>query len=47
VLAADQAGRFTRRAALDPAQNHLFRKERLRAEAPPLPPRDLGSRFLA
>lgn len=49
TFAADaQTGRFTRRAALDPMQNHLFRKERLRAKPPaPLPVRDLRSRYLA
>lgn len=30
--------RFTRRAALDPAQNHLLRKEQVRAKAPSLLP---------
>ena len=49
VLAADpQTGRFTRRAALDPSQNRLFRKERLRSGPPrALPWRDLSSRYLA
>lgn len=49
VLAADpQSGRFTRRVALDPTQNSLFRTERLRPVPPlTLPVRDARSRYLA